>query len=144
VSAFSDDELTRLLRDSLDEEPSATGLARAFAAADLAGRGDQLAAVDYDSLEDGLLMRSDEQADRAVSLTMGELTVEFEVIEEDARLVGQVIPPAPAVVSVVQFGSGQEVTADDSGRFATPLGQGPLQVVVECGDARLISPWITR
>jgi len=145
-----DDDLLRIVREALDEGPSLLAHQRAARANRHACRHHLLAEVDADSHEDGLLVRSNATADRALCLTAGALSVELELLEEDGSIVGQVIPAEPATIAIEQFPDGLvepvrlEVATDRSGRFDAVLRPGPLRVAIDNGTDRLVSPWITR
>ena len=69
---------------------------------------------------------------RLLSFEASGLTIEVEVTETGPRrrrLVGQLVPPAPALVQVRHPGGTLDVDADDVGRFAAAgLEAGPVQL----------------
>jgi hypothetical protein len=78
------------------------------------------------------------------------LTVEVEVTVERGRpvLVGQLMPPTPATVTVHRFGPAGEpvavVPADDLGRFRLdPVPTGPVRLRIDTGDHLIETSWVS-
>jgi hypothetical protein len=78
------------------------------------------------------------------------LAVEVEVTTERGRptLVGQLMPPTPATVSVQRFGAAPDaapvVPADDLGRFRIdPVPPGPVRLRIDLGDRVIETSWVT-
>jgi hypothetical protein len=78
------------------------------------------------------------------------LAVEVEVSIERGRptLVGQLMPPTPATISVQRFGASPDtvpvVPADDLGRFRVdPVPPGPVRLRIETGDRTIETSWVS-
>jgi hypothetical protein len=78
------------------------------------------------------------------------LAVEVEVSVERGRptLVGQLMPPTPATVSVQRFGDALEAAvvlpADDLGRFRIdPVPSGPVRLRIDTGVRIIETSWVS-
>ncbi len=74
----------------------------------------------------------------------GERTrVEVEI--DDAGIVGQLIPPQPAEITLVTTAGPQATTeADEVGCFSLPRpGAGPLRLECQLADCRFVTEWAT-
>jgi hypothetical protein len=78
------------------------------------------------------------------------LAIEVEVSVERGRqtLVGQLMPPTPATVSVQRFGASAEATAvvaaDDLGQFRIdPVPSGPVRLRIDIGTRIIETSWVT-
>ncbi len=101
----------------------------------------ELAALIYDSeceragdtAREPALTRADTAALRALTFASSGLTIELEVT--GGGLLGQVVPPAPAVVEVqVQDGTSSQVTADRLGCFTVhPVPRVPFRLRCRIG-----------
>ena len=104
-----------------------------------------LAALLYDSELDGLAAVRGPMAGapRSLVFALGELRVEIEL--SDTGIEGQLIPPEPGEVRLLdERGPIAETTADEVGCFTfAPHRHGPIRI--ECGVAgrRLATQWIT-
>jgi hypothetical protein len=112
----------------------------------------ELAALVHDTTidEPALALRGD-AGPRALIFEVPELTIEIETEPQgsadgdDLRLVGQLIPPQPAEITIH---NGDELTlshADERGRFdAAGLNHGPFSLRCRLGNARLVeTSWLT-
>jgi hypothetical protein len=142
-NSIEDDEVLELLRHALHDGPSDEALRVALGAPAFGFL--ELALLDYDSFEqDALLLRSDAANERAASFSSNSMTVEFEILEDTCTVVGQILPPDPAAIEVVQFSSTKQLVADESGRFTLTLDRGPLRFDITGRSGRLTTPWLTR
>lgn len=90
---------------------------------------EELAELAFDAEQAGALVRS-EMASSVVSFHSGGLDVELEIIPsaKAARLVGQLLPPSPALIEIRGPESTTSITADHLGRFTATLPPGPVQL----------------
>jgi hypothetical protein len=144
-----DDDLLRDVGDALRTEPGERQVADAghaigawhFADADRA-----LAALLYDSYLDGnaAVRGPASGAPRNLVFALGELRVEIQLSE--AGIEGQLVPPEPGHVRLLDAtGPIAETTADEVGCFTFPAGRrGPIRIECSVGDGRrLATEWIT-
>ena len=111
----------------------------------------ELAALLSDSSVDDhrlALVRSTGSA-RAVAFEAGDFTIELDILGSGAQrtLVGQLVPPRPAMIEVQTTESRTTVEADEHGRFrveGVPVGRMRLRVTGrEPMDAAAETTWIT-
>lgn len=143
-----DDELLRDIADAVRPEPlehqvlSAGRLVFAYHVTDL---DKSLAALLYDSHVDGLAaVRGPlSGAPRNLVFALGELRVEIEV--SDAGIEGQLIPPEPGKVRLLDAtGPVAETTADEVGCFSFPASRsGPVRIECHVAGRRLATEWIS-
>ena len=144
-----DDELMRDLTEALRAEPyeaqvieAGRGIGTWYTAdADRA-----LAALLYDSHLDGLVaVRGPAPGTpRNLVFALGELRIEIEL--SDLGIEGQLIPPEPGRVWLLDAtGPIAEATADEVGCFTFPATRrGPIRLECETGDGRrLATEWIS-
>ena len=132
----------RALRD-VDPPPAAvlTDAKASFTMRDLDG---ELAALVFDSAlkREPVDIRGD-GGSRLLSFEADDGGVEIEVIPDDGRLVGQVVPAASAEVEVVDVDGSRCVVTDHLGRFAvTRPATGPVQLRWRSGDRLTRTDWI--
>ena len=143
MSGTDDDRLLDELRALFEATDPVPDQARVAAKASYGWRtiDAELAALTHDSLVDQapVAMRGAAQP-RLVTFDATDLRVEIEVEEGKAagpgargagrRLLGQLVPPQPAVIEARDGGGGRRtVEADDAGRFAIDgLPAGPLSL----------------
>jgi hypothetical protein len=110
----------------------------------------ELAELMQDSAEldaGALALRSTAAGPRLLSFESPRVAIEAEVTvtgPRERRLVGQIVPPVPATVTVEQGGVRLSVQADDLGRFAFDrLGAGParLRAALPDGGMEVATPW---
>jgi len=104
----------------------------------------ELAALIYDSDGEPALTRADTAALRALTFASSGLTVELEVT--DGGLLGQVVPPEPAVVEVqVQDGTTSQVVADRLGCFTVhPVPRVPFRLRCRVGTrVDVLTGWLS-
>ena len=104
-----------------------------------------LAALLYDSHLDGLaaVRGPVSGAPRNLVFALGELRVEIEVSE--AGIEGQLIPPEPGRVTLLDAtGPVAETTADEVGCFSFPASRhGPIRIECAVAGRRLATEWIS-
>lgn len=104
-----------------------------------------LATLLYDSHLDGLsAVRGPlSGSPRSLVFALGELRVEIEV--SDAGIEGQLIPPEPGRVWLLDAaGPVAETTADDVGCFSFPASRhGPIRIECSVSGQRLATEWIS-
>lgn len=144
---MTDDEtlLARLGRALAHHDPppaSVLEAARAsFAMRDLEG---ELAALVFDSaLEREPVGVRSGGGSRVLSFEGDDGGVELEVVADDGRLIGQVVPAAEAEVELVAADGSRTVATDHLGRFALarPSG-GPVQLRWRSGDRVTRTDWV--
>ncbi|HET6547906.1 MAG TPA: hypothetical protein VFG79_05605 [Solirubrobacter sp.] len=108
----------------------------------------ELAELMRDSAEEdaGVLVRSGGSAQRQLSFESPRLGIELEVTATGARtrrLVGQLLPPVQAMVTVERPGEdGLSVQADELGRFVLDgLRAGAMRLHVALRGAQIAIPW---
>jgi hypothetical protein len=107
-----------------------------------ARRGAVLASIDYDSLlDDGAQLRAPGGA-RVVTFDTGSLSIEVVIDEE--RLVGQLIPPAAGRVAILRVeGVVEEAVVDEMGRFVLPTpSPGPSRFRCQIGESEVFTDWM--
>lgn len=135
-----DDRLLHLLSQALEHQSPMTEQAKEGAYAAFAWRtiDAELAALAYDSgMELSTGARSDEVA-RQLTFASDGLEIEVMVVPDGARrLVGQLVPPLVATVTLTRNDQVLETTSDDLGRFAFDLpGSGPTKISVSRGPGK--------
>jgi hypothetical protein len=143
-----DEELLRDIADAVRPEPmeqqvlSAARQVFRFHVTDL---DKALAKLQYDSRLDGLAaVRGPlSGAPRNLVFGVGELRVEIEV--SDAGIEGQLIPPEPGKVSLLDAsGPVAETMADEVGCFSFPSSRsGPVRIECHVAGKRLATEWIS-
>jgi len=143
-----DDELMRDIADAVRPEPleqqimAAGRLVFAYHVTDL---DKALAELLYDSRVDGhAAVRGPlSGAPRNLVFAVGDLRVEIEV--SDAGIEGQLIPPEPGKVWLLDAsGPVAETTADEVGCFSFPSARtGPIRIECHVGGQRLATEWIS-
>jgi hypothetical protein len=146
TGAPDDDRLLELLSQALEQQNPLTDRAREGAYAALTWRtiDAELAALSYDSaMELSTGARGDEVARQ---LTFATDSLEIEVmVAEGPRLVGQLVPPFVAAVTLTRGDEVLETTSDDLGRFGFDLaGSAPtkIAVVLGPGDPAVETEWV--
>jgi hypothetical protein len=144
-----DDELMLDIGEALRVDPNEQQIiaaGRAVGAWHTADADRALAALLYDSYLDGIaaVRGPASGAPRNLVFALGELRVEIEL--SDAGIEGQLIPPEPGQVWLLDAtGPIAETTADEVGCFTFPAGRrGPIRI--ECamgGGRRLATEWIS-
>jgi len=144
-----DDELLRDIGDAVRPGPheqqvmDAGRTVWAFHSTDL---DKALAALLYDSHLDGLaaVRGPVSGAPRNLVFALGELRVEIEV--SDAGIEGQLIPPEPGKVTLLDAtGPVAETTADEVGCFSCPASRrGPIRIECAVAGRRLATEWISN
>lgn len=111
----------------------------AFALVDLDAR---VAELTFDSLADAIPVRGAADTARMLTFTAGEVTLDVEVTEEG--LIGQVLPPGPARIEVLDGPRpAASVTADDMGRFtAETAPSGPFALRLRTDDDVVVTEWL--
>ncbi|MFV1990110.1 MAG: hypothetical protein ACC652_05160 [Acidimicrobiales bacterium] len=149
MSALGDDELVELLAEALrrsDPVPEKV-LEGAKAAFTWISIDRELLEITSDTSFVGAGMRGVGDEGRFVVMEADGLTIEIEIgTPPAARVVGQIVPPKPAVVSAVRA-SGEKavVETDDLGRFVFPsvdAGSVCFSIELEPGQT-FDSEWIT-
>lgn len=146
---WSDDsELLRDIGDAVRPEPAeplVRGAGREVFAWQGTGLDRALAALLYDSHLDGLAAVRGPMsgAPRNLVFALGDLRVEIEL--SDAGIEGQLIPPEPGRVWLLDAtGPVAETTADEVGCFSFPAGRrGPIRIECAVSGRRLATEWIT-
>lgn len=143
-----DDELLRDIADAVRPEPlerevlSAGRLVFAYHIGDLEK---DLAVLLHDSrLEGAGAVRSPMTGGpRNLTFGVGELRVEIEV--SDAGIEGQLIPPEPGRVRLLDAsGPVSETTADEVGCFSFPASRtGPVRIECDVAGRRVATEWIS-
>jgi hypothetical protein len=111
----------------------------------------ELAELAYDSLldDDRLAGVRGDDGPRSLSFVGPAFTVELEVAHQGGSrsLLGQLVPPHPAVVEVRHSGGLLTLDADEIGRFAAPrVAPGPISLRCRLEGADLpplATPWVT-
>jgi hypothetical protein len=105
-----------------------------------------LAALLYDSHLDGLsaVRGPISGAPRNLVFALGELRVEIEL--SDTGIEGQLIPPEPGQVWLLDAtGPVAETTADEVGCFSFPAGRrGPIRIECLVSGRRIATEWISN
>jgi hypothetical protein len=110
-----------------------------------------LAELSFDSLVDagGALVRGTGQP-RSLTFRAGDRSMELEVTCErgSCALVGQLLPPGPAILRVRHSDGAVSIEADELGRFsAESLPAGPLSVHwqprIGAGQPAVVTDWIS-
>lgn len=85
-------------------------------------------------------VRSTAPAIRLLAFEGSGVTIDFEVLAAEHRIVGQIAPAEPATIIVIHSGGAIELVADDFGRFsAGPIDAGPLRLSVRTGRGRVVT-----
>jgi hypothetical protein len=105
----------------------------------------ELASLVFDSyLEEAAAVRGEEASGARLLIFEGGdgASVEFEVGE--SNLVGQLLPPAPGNVSLLNADGGAvEAETDQVGGFVLPLPTGPFRLLCRNGDATFTTEWLS-
>lgn len=143
-----DEELMRDIADAVRPEPAeqeviAAGRAVfAFHATDV---DKEVAALLYDSRLDGLAAVRGPLSGgpRNLVFALGEVRVEIEV--SDSGIEGQLIPPEPGEVRLLDAsGPVAETTADEVGCFSFPASRtGPVRIECSVDGRRVATEWIS-
>ncbi|HEU4346477.1 MAG TPA: hypothetical protein VFR35_01690 [Actinoplanes sp.] len=143
-----DDGLLRDIGDAVRPDPQeqqvmdAGRAVFAFHSSDL---DKEVAALLDDSHVDGLaaVRGPSSGAPRNLVFGLGELRVEIEL--SDAGIEGQLIPPEPGRVTLLDAtGPIAETAADEVGCFAFPPGQhGPIRIECAVSGRTLVTEWIS-
>ena len=143
-----DDELMLDVGDALrtdPREPIVIEGGRTIGAWQAADADAALASLLYDSYVDGLaaVRGPASGAPRNLVFALGELRVEIEL--SDAGIEGQLIPPEPGQVRLLDAtGPVAETTADEVGCFTFPPGRhGPIRIECAVAGRRIATEWIT-
>jgi len=143
-----DDELLRDLSDVVRpgaHEQQVIDAGRTVFAFHTTDLDKELAALLYDSRLDGLtaVRGPVSGAPRNLVFALGELRVEIEL--SDAGIEGQLIPPEPGTITLLDAtGPVAETIADDVGCFSFPPGRhGPIRIECAVSGRRLATEWIS-
>jgi hypothetical protein len=143
-----DEDLLRDIAEAVRPEPLERLVlesARAIQAWHFGDRDLAIAALLYDSHTDGLVaVRGPVSgAPRNLVFALGDLRVEIEV--SDAGIEGQLIPPEPGTVRLIDAGGPvAETTADEVGCFAFPAERrGPVRIECVVAGRRVATEWIS-
>jgi hypothetical protein len=162
TTKLTDEELLARLRELLAEVDPMTPVLLEQARLALGWRtlDAELAELSYDSLADREMAAAVRDGGSAGPRLLGfecevaadgesMLTVDVEVTVERGRacLLGQIMPAAPAVVSVLSSArpsAAVEVTADELGRFRVePVPSGPVRLRVRAGGRTVDTSWVS-
>lgn len=156
IARLDDDAFTALLGRALrgaesevvvPDEPPADAVALAKAAWNDAELEAELAALLFDSAQDGELepMRAgDATGGRALTYRGSVARIEVE-IGDDGVVIGQLEPGGPATVTVQSASAADTTVADELGRFRCTPPAGRLRLLVRWPDGtELRTPWISR
>jgi hypothetical protein len=105
----------------------------------------ELAALVYDSEREPALTRTQTADLRALTFASAHVTIELE--RADSGLLGQVVPPAPALIDVqTAAGVTASVTADELGCFTIrDIPREPFRLRCRVGETiDVLTTWITR
>ena len=119
-------------------------VAAAYAAVDMDGLHEELAALVFDSAEREAVaaMRSLDLETRLLSFVNDYLTLDVELHADGTTIVGQVTPAGVERLDIERFdGSAIPAELDDFGRFRAVVPHGPIRLRVV---GQLVTPWITR
>jgi hypothetical protein len=138
--------LTDLIGAMLDhtEHVPDDAAAAAYAAVDMDGLNEELAALVFDSAAEEQLvaMRSLDLETRLLSFVNDYLTLDVELHADGTTIVGQVTPAGVQRLDIERFdGSAIPGELDDFGRFRAVVPHGPIRLRVV---GQLVTPWITR
>src|SRR4051794_11661644 len=143
-----DDELMRLIAEALRTDPGEQRIIEAGRSIGAWHRSDadrMLAELLYDSSLDGMaaVRGPGPGAPRTLVFALGEVRIEMEV--SDAGIEGQLIPPEPGHVWLLDVsGPVAEAKADEVGCFTFPAGRhGPIRLECAVDGRRLATEWIT-
>jgi len=143
-----DEELLRDISDAIRPEPreqEVMAAGRSVFAFHVTDMDKALAALLYDSHLDGLAaVRGPlSGAPRNLVFAMGDVRVEIEV--SDTGIEGQLIPPEPGKVRLLDAsGPVAETTADDVGCFSFPASRtGPIRIECSVDGQRVATEWIS-
>ncbi|MER5717821.1 hypothetical protein [Streptomyces sp. NPDC002132] len=111
----------------------------AFALRDLDAR---IAELTFDSLVDAVPVRGAVDAPRMLTFDTGGLTVDVEVTAHG--LMGQLLPPQPAAIEILEGPrAGAVLTADAMGRFtADAPPAGPFALRLRTGGEVVVTEWL--
>jgi len=131
------DDLRRVLDIVEGVPPNATELAKA--ALTWRSLDSELAELIHDSAIDGheLVLRGSHDDRRVMSFANAEVRIDVEY--SNGQLVGQVVPPVPAVIELYRDESQPAATteADEFGAFVlTDVASGPLALACRADDGR--------
>ncbi|MCU1500661.1 MAG: hypothetical protein JWM12_15 [Ilumatobacteraceae bacterium] len=136
-------DLVGAMLDATERVPD-DAVAAAYAAIEMDGLQEELAALVFDSAaEDALVaMRSLDLESRLLSFVNDYLTLDVELHGDGTTIVGQVTPAGVQRLDIERF-DGSAITAelDDFGRFRATVPHGPIRLRVV---GQLVTPWITR
>ena len=143
-----DEELLRDIAEAVRPEPHEQLVresARAVRAWHFGDVDRAIAALLYDSHTDGLtaVRGPVSGAPRNLVFALGDLRVEIEL--SDAGIEGQLIPPEPGRVWLLDAtGPVAETLADEVGCFSFPAGRrGPIRIECVVAGRRIATEWIT-
>jgi hypothetical protein len=144
----NDEELLADIADAVRPEPLEHHVVAAGRTVHAWHSGDldkALAALLYDSHLDGAgaVRGPAPSAPRSLVFALGELRVEIEV--SDAGIEGQLIPPEPGRVALLDAsGPVAETVADDVGCFSFPASRhGPIRIECMVAGRRIATEWIS-
>jgi hypothetical protein len=104
----------------------------------------RLAELTFDSLVDAIPVRGAMDVPRMLTFTAGDLSVDVEVTSD--RLMGQVMPPQPAGIEVLngpQALCPTTLTADSMGRFTSDVPpSGPFALRLRTGGEVVVTEWL--
>ncbi len=152
--ADNEDLLARLSLALEEADPVPDeAVATAVALAELTNADAELATLVADSLLDDevVLFRHDvtmqqqgELADRMVSFSAPELSVDVDLHANGASMVGAISPAMAVDVDLETAGGIVTTRSDDLGRFHFDAPSGLCRLVVHGPGAPVVTPWITR
>lgn len=135
----------RTVYDAVDPVPPEV-LDVAYAALAFQTLDADLARLASDSAEQLAGVRSADGPGRLVTFESDTLTIEVQVSAtgDDRHLVGQLVPPAPAEVTIQSPDSAIEVSADDLGRFSVShVAAGPVRLTCRRPDQQpTVTSWL--
>ncbi|MFF3850654.1 hypothetical protein [Streptomyces sp. NPDC002328] len=102
----------------------------------------RIAELTFDSLVDAIPVRGAVDVPRMLTFDTGGLTVDVEVTAHG--LMGQVLPPQPAAIEVLDGPrAGAALTADAMGRFTTDAPPtGPFALRLRTGGEVVVTEWL--
>lgn len=149
---WSDEELLGAMRDALASVGTTAADVRLTEQVKASGKAAwtwrtidaELATLVFDSLlEESALVRGDDNTKTRLLVFEGpgESSVEFEV--GDRGLVGQLLPPAPGAVRLLNAdGSMVEAPTDEVGCFELPLPPGPFRLICRTAESEFTTEWV--
>jgi hypothetical protein len=129
---------------NITEQVPADAVAAAYAAVEMDGLQEELAALVFDSAaeQEVVAMRSIDVDTRLLSFVNDYLTLDVELHGDGTTIVGQVTPAGVERLDIERFdGLAIPAELDEFGRFSASVPHGPVRLRVV---GQLVTPWITR